>query len=158
MDYIREELLRQQSALRLLMGSSEKSDQSAGAEAGGTVKEEPVWAESSGLAEQVRSAARLSSRFGMGGGTDGAAPGFIPEEFGGTAQGRQSGTPAEQVSAGQLFRLRTAPMTGSPAERTVTELLWAGGGATLEPRELSRIFQRDARRYDGAFSADGKGE
>ena len=158
MDYIREELLRQQSALRLLMGSGEKSDQSAGTEAGSTVKEEPVWAESSRLAGQALSAARLSSRFGMGGGTDGATPGFIREESGGTAQDRQSGTAAEPVSAGQLFQLRTAPVTGSPAEHTVTELLWAGGGATLEPREISRIFQRDARRYDGAFSADGKGE
>ncbi len=41
---------------------------------------------------------------------------------------------------------------GGP-ERTVTEMVFPpAGGAAGDPKELSRIFQRDARRYDGGFS------
>ena len=43
-------------------------------------------------------------------------------------------------------------MEGGP-ERTVTEMVFPpAGGAAGDPKELSRIFQRDARRYDGGFS------
>ncbi len=36
-------------------------------------------------------------------------------------------------------------------ERTVTEVLWTAPERALGPGELSRAFQRDARRYDGGF-------
>ena len=37
-------------------------------------------------------------------------------------------------------------------ERTVTEILWVDDGGTSGVGDLSRTFERDARRYDGGFS------
>jgi len=37
-------------------------------------------------------------------------------------------------------------------ERTVTEILWVDDGGTSGVGDLSRMFERDARRYDGGFS------
>ena len=79
-------------------------------------------------------------------------------ETGGTARSGENGTAAERLSAGQSFLTETAWTVGDPGEHTVTELIWADGGASWDPREISRVFQRDARRYDGAFSADERGE
>jgi len=39
-----------------------------------------------------------------------------------------------------------------PEEHVVTETIWADAGETGSARELSRVFQRDARRYDGGFT------
>ncbi|WP_298024001.1 hypothetical protein [uncultured Dysosmobacter sp.] len=52
-----------------------------------------------------------------------------------------TGDPAEQA----------APPESAVRERTVTEVLWAAPERALGPGELSRAFQRDARRYDGGF-------
>lgn len=43
-------------------------------------------------------------------------------------------------------------LTHFSRQRTVTEILWPGGGEATDAKALSRTFQRDARRYDGGFS------
>lgn len=157
MDYIREELLRQQSALRLLMqGGEEPADTSD--EVSKSPAQETVWTEGDPPAAQGRSAVRRPSQNGMGGGTAGEILKFIPGEMEETTQSGADSVLTELFSARQRGSEETAPPTGSLEERTVTELLWADGGASWDPREISRVFQRDARRYDGAFTADGKGE
>lgn len=157
MDYIREELLRQQSVLRLLMqGGEEPADTSD--EVSKSPAQETIWTEGDTPAAQGRSAARRPSQNGMGGGTTGEVLKFIPGEMGETVQSGADSGLTESDSARQRIREETAPPFGGLAERTVTELLWADGGAAWDPREISRVFQRDARRYDGAFTADGKGE
>ncbi len=52
-----------------------------------------------------------------------------------------AGTPGGSETLTQLSR-----------QRTVTEILWPGGGEAADAKALSRTFQRDARRYDGGFS------
>ena len=94
----------------------------------------------------------------MRGGIDGEVLGTVQAETGGTARSGENATAAERLSAGQSFLPETAWTVGDPGEHTVTELIWADGGASWDPREISRVFQRDARRYDGAFSADERGE
>ena len=158
MDYIREELLRQQSALRLLMRGSEEPAGISDAEPDGPVKEETIWTGGYIPAGKGLSTARLASHSGMRGGIDGEVPGTVQAETGGTAHSGENSTAAEQFSAGQSFLPETTWTVGNPGERTVTELIWADGGAPWDPREISRVFQRDARRYDGAFSADERVE
>ena len=51
--------------------------------------------------------------------------------------------------SGSLFS--AAPEDTLPAERTVTETVWADSADETGAKELSRVFQRDARRYDGGF-------
>lgn len=56
----------------------------------------------------------------------------------GTGQAAESGWPDAPAS-----------FSGGIQERT--ELFWAGGGEPSGAKTLSRMFQRDARRYDGGF-------
>ena len=158
MDYIREELLRQQSALRLLMRGSEEPDGISDAEPDGPMKETISAGEYTPAGKGPSAPTRLASLNGMRGGIDGEVLGTVQAETGGTARSGENATAAERLSAGQSFLPETAWTVGDPGEHTVTELIWADGGASWDPREISRVFQRDARRYDGAFSADERGE
>lgn len=158
MDYIREELLRQQSALRLLMRGSEEPAGISDAEPDGPMKETISAGEYTPAGKGLSAPTRLASLDGMRGGIDGEVLGTVQAETGGTARNGENGTAAERLSAGQSFLPETAWTVGDPGEHTVTELIWADGGASWDPREISRVFQRDARRYDGAFSADERGE
>lgn len=60
-----------------------------------------------------------------------------------------AGDPAERSG-----KREHTPRDAETRERMVTEVLWTGpeGMRTAGPEELSRTFQRDARRYDGGFS------
>ena len=101
MDYIREELLRQQSALRLLMRGSEEPAGISDAEPDGPVKEETIWTGEYIPAGKGLSTARLASLNGMRGGIDREVPGTVQAETGGTARSGENSTAAEQFSAGQ---------------------------------------------------------
>ena len=159
MDYIREELLRQQSVLRRLMQGGEKPADASDEIADSPAQEETVWTKADTSAAQGRSAARLPSQNGMGGGTSRDALKFIPGENGEAVQSGETSALSETDPDRGQIRETTAPQAVGQMERTVTELLWANGGeASWDPREISRIFQRDARRYDGAFTTDGKEE
>lgn len=64
----------------------------------------------------------------------------------------------EALSIQQRFREETGASLDRLPVHTVTEVTRAGSGEEWDPKRISRVFQRDARRYDGAFSTDGKGE
>ena len=78
MDYIREELLRQQSVLRLLMQGGEEPADTSDEVSKSPAQEETVWAAGDTAAAQGRSAARRPSQNGKGDGTAGEVLKFIP--------------------------------------------------------------------------------
>nr|WP_325196898.1 hypothetical protein [uncultured Oscillibacter sp.] len=162
MDYVREELARQRLALALLMmgGQAEPSAQEDGtarqADLLGT-EADPRW-------ERTGSGADGAARWDLSeaGRTVSAellydleaASVRSVERTGGAESGTgrtgmaSTGEPAER-SAG---REPAMAEDGAVRERTVTEILWTDAGGTSVPGELSRTFQRDARRYDGGFT------
>ena len=177
MEYIREELLRQQAALgRLLLGAPAPEEETApGREApspAGTPAETAAWG--AGERPETAPAARAAAaspraRTAPGGDVPGAeAPAWDGPGFG-EAWGEAAGTPPTAGrGAGEARQPlpaasgwgwappagRGPDWTGAPGEGAavlVTEVARPapreGGGA----RELSRVFQRDARRYDGGF-------
>ncbi|MDO4314837.1 MAG: hypothetical protein Q4C45_03605 [Oscillospiraceae bacterium] len=179
MDYIREELLRQQRALAALMTGGEDAET---AEDGWPAASD---AESAGAKTDTGAAAAWSGR---GKGTSPAAPEYAGAEPGGEA-GR---VPAEDAAAEEtdgtegpgepgVFGRRSGENSGllaGGAGRAGTPWGAAGGkaagdaglllsetaapwetagfpadaGGAAGARALSLAFQRDARRYDGGFS------
>lgn len=165
MDLIREELLRQQKALELLLlgtgpqaepGSpSEKTREiSPGAEELGAV---PLMPDTGGVlsAEGRASRASLASQESRG-------PWESWESL--TAAGRKVREAAEGFPGGNfgtvvpsLDAAQTVPPGTAAAgvdlegDRLVTEYVLAGRSPGTGARELSRLFERDARRYDGGF-------
>lgn len=176
MDYIREELLRQQALLVVLLTGQrleplEEAGRQTGAPAG------PEWAPETErrlrLAAKVRDS-RAKTPFGET--ENGAAlllaalaareTGDRTRETGWptTPERLQSGgVPAETAEESRRAAIRAAefPMGdgraagGLPGQtgevRLVTEVHQAERGEPAGPAALSRAFQRDARRYDGGF-------
>ena len=162
MDYVREELARQRLALALLMmgGQAEPSAQEDGTARQADLlrtEADPRW-------ERTGSGADGAARWDLSeaGRTVSAellydleaASVRSVERTGGTKSGTgrtgmaSTGEPAER-SAGRETAMAEG---GAVRERTVTEILWTDAGGTSVPGELSRTFQRDARRYDGGFT------
>lgn len=203
MDYVREELARQQLALALLMmggwtqepmeeqmGTGEREPLSPAEEHMGTEERGPLSPEkqriqrlSGGGTEDVEGLQpwRQTADGGqLHGPRDGVALDWtaplqwetIGEErlaeqaFHGEALGGLliKGLGKSQMSAGgtgmasagdlaeKMKKRENTPLDGGTLERTVTEVLWTRPAEALGPGELSRMFQRDARRYDGGFS------
>lgn len=131
MDYIREELLRQQVALAaLLLGKAAEEE---------TVRDEETaggeWpTEVSTRKSPAAAAAELETENVRG-----------PEA--GAAGTEASSWPARGTGGG----LGTDSLAERGGERMVTEVLWADTGGMSDAKALSRTFQRDARRYDGGF-------
>ena len=140
MDYIREELLRQQAALAsLLLGKAAEEEpvgdeETAGGEwsAGVTARKSPAAA-----------AAELEMENARRPGAAGTEEAIL---LVGTL-GRGGDAPARETGGG----LGTDSLAESGGERMVTEVLWADTGGMSDAKALSRTFQRDARRYDGGF-------
>ena len=162
MDYVREELARQRLALALLMmgGQAEPSAQEDGTARQADLlrtEADPRW-------ERTGSGADGAARWDLSeaGRTVSAellydleaASVRSAERTGGTKSGTgrtgmaSTGEPAER-SAGRESAMAEG---GAVRERAVTEILWTDAGGTSVPGELSRTFQRDARRYDGGFT------
>lgn len=180
MDYIREELLRQRAVLaRLLLGRAEREEQNDAASMD-TVRsdaemlgEEDLFRASRSLAREERlpSGRRLARTAegeawgvydGPGEKLPDSVPGYVwsreraerrsnrfsdAEELTGVRYGLREGA---ALSGKREIGGFSAP-TG-PEERTVTETVWAAAEEAADARELSRVFQRDARRYDGGFT------
>ena len=162
MDYVREELARQRLALALLMmgGQSEPSAQEDGT--GG--QEDLLRTKADARWERTGSGADGAARWDLSeaGRTVSAellydleaAAVRSAERTGGAESGTgrtgmaSTGEPVER-SAGKETAMAEG---GAVRERTVTEILWTDAGGTSVPGELSRTFQRDARRYDGGFT------
>ena len=162
MDYVREELARQRLALALLMmgGQAEPSAQEDGTARQADLlrtEADPRW-------ERTGSGADGAARWDLSetGRTVSAellydleaAAVRSAERTGGAESGAgrtgmaSTGEPAER-SAGREPAMAEG---GAVRERAVTEILWTDAGGTSVPGELSRTFQRDARRYDGGFT------
>lgn len=140
MDYIREELLRQQAALTaLLLGkAAEEEPMGDGETAGGEWTVETAVRKSPAAA-----AAELETENARRPGAAGTEEAIL---LAGTL-GRGGDAPAREMGGG-LDMDRLAEPGG---ERMVTEVLWADTGGMSDAKALSRTFQRDARRYDGGF-------
>lgn len=209
MDYIREELLRQQTALaRLLLGAAPRSGEElpagegrlpggrsaggSGAEPGpgtgeaaltrGTGAAPALWSQA---AQRRRDAQRRTEEAREAEALDlaasAAAAAVRQRPFSGGEDrlpGGASGTPAGEA-AGREERLRSLPARafrragapgggadpsasggavhsagdggGAGSVRSVVELVRPASSAPVDAGALSRLFQRDARRYDGGF-------
>lgn len=157
MDLIREELLRQEKALRaLLLGAGQQQTETApgdqshqgdGAKAGGDGAD--------AQADVRTSAAAESWIAGMSGDSRSV---FAADRR--TQREEYSDSP---ISAGVPAGILTVPGTmrhgvgaagtQSGNVRLVTEYHPAGRSSRTGAQTLSRIFERDARRYDGGFSS-----
>lgn len=167
MDYIYQELLRQRAALaRLLLGGGKEREEqrvSAGA------AERPVRLEESGAWENARYGL-LQAVWPAGGGaaftedlTGGGAFGVSLENGGEAALGTDR-VPAGEEPAAQQGGRRSGERTAASARRwplsdadggeRTERALWLRleTGERSEEKALSRMVQRDARRYDGGFS------
>lgn len=168
MDYIYQELMRQRAALaRLLLGGGKERKElrmSAGA------AERPAdRLEESGAWENARYGL-LQAAWPAGGGavfteelTGGGAFGASLEDGGEAAFGMDS-LPAGEEPAAQQGGRRSGERTAASARRwplsdadggeRTERALWLRleTGERSEEKALSRMVQRDARRYDGGFS------
>lgn len=171
MDYIREELLRQQRALAaLMMGGEPLVPAEAGQEA--ALYGESVGLEADGNGARVWNgrereafSAPVSRTRSVGWGKTERAQGE-PDAAGAVfgAYGHFLGRVEPQRGrAGRAGTLQGAAWSGHasgaagglPAEATApreAEAFAASGGDAADARALSQMFQRDARRYDGGFS------
>lgn len=178
MDYIREELLRQQRALAALMTGGEGLEEDAAR------REAPVLGGETGGAEAGEDApfpwnergtpfaARGHDTTASGGETEDAWAAEAAADADGKANmpgekeelkslvsrpaGRGMRTAEGGGSAGALWSAAGGRAVGDIGITSAEAgLLWAEdppAGGAADARALSRAFQRDARRYDGGFS------
>lgn len=158
MDYMGEELLRQQAALWALVSGADVSAGGSRTESGERMHEETIWTSENETIRRAISASRLSSRLRMGGGMPGERPVTDLWENGQNGRETAETSRGEALSIQQRFREETGASLDRLPVHTVTEVTRAGSGEEWDPKRISHVFQRDARRYDGAFSTDGKGE
>ena len=158
MDYMGEELLRQQAALWALVSGADVSAGGSRAEPDEHMHEETIWTSENETIRRAISASRLSSRLRMGGGMPGERPVTDLWEDGENGRETAETFQGEPLSIQQRFREEAGSSSDRLPVDTATEVTWAGSGEEWDPKRISRVFQRDARRYDGAFSTDGKGE
>lgn len=135
-----------EAAVALSARSSEKSRQAAAQSQNGTAAPETaaVRERETDLPASARSAA---------GGTQ--KPAESGTEWSGLEQTAPPGQPAAAGLYWGLARLRAAAAYGTSAPgRTVVRVPAPASEGTpgLRPTELDRLFQRDARRYDGRFT------
>ena len=142
MDYVREELARQRLALALLMmgGQSEPSAQEDGT--GG--QEDLLRTKADARWERTESSADGAARWDLSE-TERTVSAELLYDLEAAAVRSAERTSGAESGAGRTGMAST----GEPA---VTEILWTDAGGTSVPGELSRTFQRDARRYDGGFT------
>ena len=154
MDLIREELLRQQKALELLLlGTSPQAEPASPPEE--TRKAYPADMEqrTAPAMPDTGDVSWAGSRVPRGSWEREAwmAASGIGREAAEHVPGSGSGT-AARLDAAQAA-LPGAAAAGADLEegRLVTEYVLAGRQPETGARELSRLFERDARRYDGGF-------
>lgn len=177
MDYIREELLRQQRVLAALMTGEDRAEKRAPEkEPAPDRADETAWEETAGRlgpADGADTAGRLGketspawagyAETGLGEGAKGGAAEktAAPERWetvrarerwlgdGGSLKAKSEAAGAAwQAAAGSVGESGDSWPSGGGA-------LWAAlpaSGGLADARTLSRAFQRDARRYDGGFS------
>ncbi len=156
MDYIYEELLRQQKALRqLLVGQGETTGEEAPGEE--TKKQEQAWT------DQEAAASPVSSQQAAG-----AGAGLIERALEAAMENAGSHDLAQrQRDLNQVWKpllQEEQPVREQSGTPAAEELLWEGDVPVLyqgswdrasrraDVRAVSRMVQQDARRYDGGFT------
>lgn len=162
MDYIREELLRQRAALtRLLLGSGRNREEEEREK--DPAREEIPSAEEEYFRNSRTLAALENVRVGR---TEPAVQNRFwreqPEEMAEAMRYRErtgervGEFPARVPETMPVYRRSYGITTGETAVEemvsVVTEDMTAAAAEAVRAKELSRIFQRDARRYDGGFT------
>ena len=151
MDYIRRELLRQQAALaRLLLGGGKENEEQLADAAGlarrGETSGHPVTA--GNKPETPLDTAAQSLRRGL------PLAERLPEDRRPAVEQRDDGEAA--AWAGPRFARRGPVRPFPPADsgETAEQGFWRRleTGERSDEKALSRMIQRDARRYDGGFS------
>lgn len=163
MDYIREELLRQQRALAALMAGGEtletESAQGAPSDVNSAENGADAAAVWSGRGKRASPAPLGSAADGLGraAGRDPAADAAAEETAGSEGPEKAGASGRRRAGSGGLWT--GGGTAGAPGAFDVAAAaLWeaagvpADGGAASSARELSLAVQRDARRYDGGFS------
>lgn len=150
MDYIREELLRQQALLVILL-TGQRTELAEEQEPRSDAEEAPLL--------ETAPARRLRQGWTGGAGGEVTLENTPPELP--AAGGRGAGETAESRAAvrrGPAAAVPEAPGRAAgplPLEageiRLVTEVRRPESGRSADPAALSLAFQRDARRYDGGF-------
>ena len=148
MDYIREELLRQRMVWSVLLLGGQRQEEREQAQAAMHAEEsaaeaEAVWAREDGglprpMADQEKSVLPAQSgQTALNEGKSAAGPGGA----------LQKGPGKTSLAAGQAGTGAALPeaLAGSVVFRRNV-------GGEQGAKALSRVFQRDARRYDGGFS------
>ena len=158
MDYIRRELLRQQAALaRLLLGGGKENEEQTSAAAGparrdeasgypaaaGNGPESPWDAAAQSLRRELPLAGRLPKD---------RRPAAGSGDHGGEAV--WSGSPAAGEGLRFVRRGSVRPFPPADSDETAEQGFWRRleTGERSDEKALSRMIQRDARRYDGGFS------
>lgn len=161
MDYVQEELLRQQGLLSALMNGVSGRDR----------EEAPSQAERTAAMEMVLRKASTGTRLlgenGQGDGSEtealrvGVSDGEADPEENRTAGRRTTGTVAGRTASlsrwgtgsGSVDWAGSGPAggTGTGGSRWVS-VSRQTAGKSADPQTVSRAIQRDARRYDGGFT------
>lgn len=141
MDYIQNELLRQAQAFAALLGAdtgtekTDKPDENRALDAFATENGETAFV--AGLRRQSETNARAAA----------LAMGMLPEEAAMTAIGTVGA-----IRASSFARVGMAETVFPDAQNdsgTIPVVLMQD--RAMDARELSRVFERDARRYNGAY-------
>lgn len=161
MDYIREELLRQQAALTaLLLGSAgeDTADSTPKIEKGASLKTPEIWKYTQAWLKQATGAGAKTELSAAQ-----AWAGELPQSADSPSQYNtgEAGPAAEMVQRYWAFGGEeeqplgeTAPQSlGKPLARQTMEFLWSPEERKSSGvRDISLALERDARRYDGGFS------
>lgn len=139
MDYIREELLRQRSAWAALLRSGQRDEAEPLTERGETEIKARELAMENGRSYGLRAAEMEMAAA--------AQRGTRQTRRTNTAKRRREAAAAETVAAGW-----SSAVDGNESDRAVMPLLRPERRQEQGAKELSRVIQRDSRRYDGGFA------
>ena len=140
MDYIREELLRQRQAWSALLRSGQQTETEERTQPAVGEAENPLWAD-----------AAEGGRFTASGGAETlppAANGPGGRQRSAAARRRAAAGKTAAVPAGGSVSGNAAGLPVYPAMQALRPEMPGEQGV----KELSRIIQRDSRRYDGGFT------
>lgn len=140
MDYIREELLRQRNAWAALLRSGQRSEGEDFAEQSGAAV--------NGLAKSAEESGRANGQRGSKDILRTARRRLWPARQEHTARRRDGGVSEEMTAAGWAGGAEPADVTVRPGLQNLRPETAREQGA----KELSRVIQRDSRRYDGGFA------
>ncbi|MBQ7777759.1 MAG: hypothetical protein IJ396_02520 [Oscillibacter sp.] len=140
MDYIREELLRQRNAWAALLRSGQRTEAETSETRSGIAE--------SGLAEPAAESSQAHGRYEAEKVLLAAQRRLWPARQTRAARGRGGDAAEDMAAAGWAGGAELAGMTARPG----LQGLRPESGREQGAKELSRLIERDSRRYDGGFA------